>query len=212
MLTAHELAADARDGLAIALDGSKPETHAGAVGVLTDTASTIENVAKYAGTLSTALTAFANRIGARGAGTVAVASAGASEPVRPVAVTAAPAMGRWRGKTATEHVLTGGADIGRAAEGRKRMNIRLLDSYAELHEVFNALKVGAVLEDKPRYDGQFYRFPDGTTIAYRTHSRSGGDNDPTLDFAVPGEQTTTFKVPKKTLKVHVDHKEQDHTQ
>ncbi|MFB9906167.1 hypothetical protein [Allokutzneria oryzae] len=205
VLAAQELAADARDGLALALDGSEPEIHAGVVGVLTTAVSAIGDAADYAGALSAALIAFADRMGTgRGAGTGSVVAPAASAPARPDPAKAPPTLGRWKGKTAKEHVLNGGEDIGRKPRGSKSMPIRLVDSVEELDEIFATLRVGAEREDIPHYKGRMYRFPDGTRIAYRTSSRSGGDNDPTMDLAVPGKQKTT-------LKVHVSHEEQDGT-
>ncbi|MCP3800219.1 hypothetical protein NLX83_13215 [Allokutzneria sp. A3M-2-11 16] len=203
VLAAHELAADARDGLAVAMDGSRPEHHAGVVGALSDTVSAIGDAAEYAEALSAALNGFADRLGTRGAGTVPATPAAVSEPARSVAATA-PAPGKWKGKTAKEHVLNGGEVIGRKPRGSKSMPIRLVDSVAELNEIFAALHVGAEREHIPSYKGQMWKFPDGTRIAYRTSSRSGGDNDPTMDLAVPGKKKTT-------LKVHVSHEEQDGT-
>ncbi len=78
------------------------------------------------------------------------------------------------------------------------MPIRVVDTAEELHAIFKALSSGASLVDKPRYKGLFYRLPDGTTIAYRTKSQSGGDNDPTLDLGVPGDV-------RVLLKIHIDH-------
>ncbi|WP_143261610.1 hypothetical protein [Allokutzneria sp. NRRL B-24872] len=208
VLDAHELAADARDAVAVAMEGSAPEHHTGAVGVLSETVSVIEGAAEFAGALCAALSCFADRMGRAGNGAVLAVPAAISAFVPPGAGAAVP-PGRWKGKTAKEHVLNGGVDIGRAATGSKKMPTRLLSSYAELHELFAALRVGAELADKPNYPGQFYRFPDGTTLAYRTHSRSGGDNDPTLDFTAPNGQTTTLTTEKAALKVHVN--EQDGT-
>ncbi|WP_344872726.1 hypothetical protein [Allokutzneria multivorans] len=77
------------------------------------------------------------------------------------------------------------------------MPIRLVDTAAEIHELHAALREGAVVVDKPRYDGVMYEFPNRTIMGFRTHSSSGGDDDPTLDLKVPGKI-------KVTLKVHID--------
>ncbi|WP_086821165.1 hypothetical protein [Allokutzneria sp. NRRL B-24872] len=196
MLDACEHAADARDGLAVAMGGSN---HAEVVGELSGITTAIGAAAEFAGTLSAALHDFADRMG----------SAAPTPTVMPAVTTTAVPPGRWKGKTAKEHVLNGGEDIGRAPKGRKRMPIRLVDSVEELYAGFAALKVGAVSRSATQYGGDFYEFPDGTTIAFRTHSRSGGENDPTMDLAVPGEQTTTYKARKTLLKIHLDHEGQD---
>ncbi|WP_157434101.1 MULTISPECIES: hypothetical protein [Actinoalloteichus] len=101
-------------------------------------------------------------------------------------------LGRWRDRTATEHVLDEGNAIGRAPARRKKDLIREVRSVEELDELFTALAAGGRDAPMPSYIGRLLRRPDGTTIGYRTKSKT--TVEPTVDMKIPGGRSLKIQV------------------
>ncbi|ASO18038.1 hypothetical protein FHR81_002432 [Actinoalloteichus hoggarensis] len=92
-----------------------------------------------------------------------------------------PPSGRWDGRTATEYAQTAGEGIGRKAHGSKKIPTREVRTAEEITDIFIALARGGTRLDIPGYKGTMVRLPDGSTVGYRTQSRSS--TEPTVDIA-----------------------------
>ncbi|ASO19609.1 hypothetical protein AHOG_09825 [Actinoalloteichus hoggarensis] len=111
----------------------------------------------------------------------------------------ASTLGRWQGRTATEHVLDEGRAIGRAPARRKKEPIREVRAVEELDRLFDDLSVNGSDVQLDSYIGRLLRLPDGTTIGYRTKSKT--TVEPTIDIKIPGGRSLKIHVNKQTWSI-----------
>ncbi|MGM1017304.1 MAG: hypothetical protein ACQEW8_07185 [Actinomycetota bacterium] len=83
-------------------------------------------------------------------------------------------------------------DVFRTLAPGKNSHVRTVRSDAELEALYQSLTKGGTIFERPGYNGQWIRRPDGTTVGLRNKSGSGGR---TIDVERPGEDP---------WKVHID--------
>ncbi|MEU5850941.1 hypothetical protein [Saccharopolyspora shandongensis] len=172
LTTAQGLTEEAHELTAHALAGSTASDGVDAVDTL---AAVPRTVAEAAGIVGTAQTTVPGYLASIGAGFTATAAS---------AAILAPSEGTWLRRTAAVHAEETGRDIGRKPNSRSTRNhVREVASAEELDALFTSLSAGGKALDKPTYPGSMVKLPDGTTIGYRTKSKTSPD--PTLDIKTP---------------------------
>ncbi|WP_190812685.1 hypothetical protein [Saccharopolyspora pogona] len=80
------------------------------------------------------------------------------------------------------------------ASRHTRNHVREVASREELDALFTALSVSGKELDKPAYPGRMVKLPDGTTIGYRTKSRTSVE--PTIDINTLGNDKIKIHINK----------------
>jgi hypothetical protein len=182
LTTAQELTGEAHKLIAHALTGSTASDGVDAVATLAEVPSTVTDAANIVSAAQTTVEGYLATIGAGFTGSAA--SAGVPTPPE----------GTWLRRTAAVHAEETGQDIGRTPNCRSTRNhVREVASVDELDALFTSLSAGGKNLDKPTYPGRMVKLPDGTTIGYRTKSKTSAD--PTLDIKTPKNDK---------IKVHVN--------